>query len=95
SSSSIFCLKFGFPFVKYGLFSDKYQQLKFSQKVLCTAMLHELNEPSQKLLDLAYKFQTENDEQARITTIFNAIKNKAERESHVVKNQEVDAVNSK
>nr|GEU48446.1 retrovirus-related Pol polyprotein from transposon TNT 1-94 [Tanacetum cinerariifolium] len=83
-----FEVQFGFPFVKYGLFSDKYQQFKSSQKVLCTSMLHELNGPSQKLLDLAYKFQIKNDEQARITTIVNATKNRSERESHVVKNQE-------
>nr|GEX63550.1 PDI-like 1-1 [Tanacetum cinerariifolium] len=51
-------------------------------------MLHEMNEPSQKLLDLAYKFQTENDEQAKIKTIVNAIKNMVEHESHVVKNQD-------
>nr|GEU43647.1 peptidase C48, SUMO/sentrin/Ubl1 [Tanacetum cinerariifolium] len=61
-----------------------------------------------KMFDLAYKFETENDEQTRISIIVNAIKNMIERDpvmmktmvenqegdvaKNVVENQEGDAV---
>ncbi|GJW36139.1 hypothetical protein Tco_0059059 [Tanacetum coccineum] len=78
-------------------------------KIATNILLHELNIHSQKMFDLAYKFETDNDEQTRISIIVNAIKNKAESDpvknvvqnkegdevKNVVKNQEGDAVKSK
>ncbi|GKD30402.1 hypothetical protein Tco_1241180 [Tanacetum coccineum] len=50
-----------------------------------------------KMFDLAYKFETENDEQTRISIIMNAIKYRAEHglAKTVVENQEGDAVKTK
>ncbi|GJR47912.1 ulp1 protease family, C-terminal catalytic domain-containing protein [Tanacetum coccineum] len=78
-------------------------------KIATNILLHELNIHSQKMFDLDFKFETENDEQTRISIIVNAIKNKAESDpvknvvqnkegdevKNVVKNQEGDAVKSK
>ncbi|GJQ97048.1 hypothetical protein Tco_0008187 [Tanacetum coccineum] len=48
-----------------------------------------------KMFDLAYKFETENDEKTRISIIVNAIKNMTERDpammKTVVENQKGDA----
>ncbi|GKD14690.1 hypothetical protein Tco_1199097 [Tanacetum coccineum] len=46
-----------------------------------------------KMFDLAYKFETDNDELTRILIIVNAIKKRVERDlvKHVVENQEGDA----
>ncbi|GJT75235.1 hypothetical protein Tco_1041960 [Tanacetum coccineum] len=57
-------------------------------------LLQELNIYSQKMFDLAYKFETENDKHSRISIIVNAIKNRAERDptKNVVENEEGDAV---
>ncbi|GJV71841.1 RNA-directed DNA polymerase [Tanacetum coccineum] len=77
-------------------------------KIATNILLHELNIHSQKMFDLDFKFETENDEQTRISIIVNAIKNKAESDpvknvvqnkegdevKNVVKNQEGDAVKS-
>ncbi|GJZ36193.1 hypothetical protein Tco_0582010 [Tanacetum coccineum] len=68
-------------------------------KIATKILLHELNVYAQKMFDLAYKFETENDEQTRISIIVNAIKNRAERDpaktKTVVENQEEDAGKSK
>ncbi|GJU08363.1 ulp1 protease family, C-terminal catalytic domain-containing protein [Tanacetum coccineum] len=63
-------------------------------KIAAKILLHELNIHSQKMFDLAYKFETENDEHSRISIIVNAIKNRAERDpdKNVVENEEGDAV---
>ncbi|GJY08488.1 hypothetical protein Tco_0375542 [Tanacetum coccineum] len=47
-----------------------------------------------KMFDLTYKFETDNDEYTRISIIVNAIKNRVERDpvKNVVENQEGDAV---
>ncbi|GJS02271.1 reverse transcriptase domain-containing protein [Tanacetum coccineum] len=57
-------------------------------------LLQELNIYSQKMFDLAYKFETENDKHSRISIIVNAIKNRAERDptKNVVEIEEGDAV---
>ncbi|GJT47680.1 hypothetical protein Tco_0973837 [Tanacetum coccineum] len=58
-------------------------------------MLLEFNVHAQKMCDLVYKFETENDEQTRISIIVDAIKNRAERDptktETVVENQEEEA----
>ncbi|GJX51832.1 WD repeat-containing protein VIP3 [Tanacetum coccineum] len=68
-------------------------------KIATKILLHELNVHAQKMFDLDYKFETENDEQTRISIIVNAIKNRAEcdpaKTNIVVENQEEDAVKSK
>ncbi|GJY03949.1 hypothetical protein Tco_0369889 [Tanacetum coccineum] len=63
-------------------------------KIAAKILLHELNIHSQKMFDLAYKFETENDEHSRISIIVNAIKNRVERDpdKNVVENEEGDAV---
>ncbi|GKB99499.1 hypothetical protein Tco_0985636 [Tanacetum coccineum] len=63
-------------------------------KIATKILLHELNIHSQKMFDLAYKFETDNDEHTRISIIVNAIKNRVERDpvKNVVENQEGDAV---
>ncbi|GJR04047.1 nucleotide-binding alpha-beta plait domain-containing protein [Tanacetum coccineum] len=59
-------------------------------------MLHEFNVHAQKMCDLAYKFETKNDEQTRISITVDAIKNRAERDptktKNVVENQEEEAL---
>ncbi|GJV99633.1 hypothetical protein Tco_1554885 [Tanacetum coccineum] len=47
-----------------------------------------------KMFDLAYKFETDNDEHTRISIIVNTIKNKAKRDpvKNMVENQEGDTV---
>ncbi|GJX92711.1 RNA-directed DNA polymerase, eukaryota, reverse transcriptase zinc-binding domain protein [Tanacetum coccineum] len=68
-------------------------------KIATKILLHELNVHAQKMFDLAFKFETDNDEQTRISIIVNAIKNMDERDSSktktVVENQEEDALKSK
>ncbi|GJU16369.1 ulp1 protease family, C-terminal catalytic domain-containing protein [Tanacetum coccineum] len=68
-------------------------------KIATKILLRELNVHAQKMFDLAYKFETKNDEQTRILIIVDAIKNRAERDptktKTVVKNQDEDAVKSK
>ncbi|GKB50902.1 hypothetical protein Tco_0901655, partial [Tanacetum coccineum] len=68
-------------------------------KIATKILLHELNVHAQKMFDLAFKFETDNDEQTRISIIVNAIKNMGERDSSktktVVENQEEDALKSK
>ncbi|GJW92953.1 hypothetical protein Tco_0172625 [Tanacetum coccineum] len=49
-------------------------------KLAAKILLHELNIHSQKVFDLAYKFETENDKHTRISIIVNAIKNRAEHD---------------
>ena len=49
-------------------------------KIACKILLHKLNLHSQKMFDLAFKFQSEIDEQARISIIVNAINNRAHRD---------------
>ncbi|GJS01952.1 hypothetical protein Tco_0318460 [Tanacetum coccineum] len=65
------------------------------------AMIHMecyIGEPAARcdMFDLAYKFETDNDETTRISIIVNAIKNRVERDlvKHVVKNQEGDAADN-
>ncbi|PWA90942.1 Peptidase C48, SUMO/Sentrin/Ubl1 [Artemisia annua] len=52
-------------------------------KIATKILLHELNLHSQKMYDLAFKFQ-EIDEQTRISIIVNAIKNRADRDPEKV-----------
>ena len=49
-------------------------------KIATKILLHELNLHSQKMYDLALKFQSEIPEQTRISIIVNAIKNSADRD---------------
>ncbi|GJS91813.1 hypothetical protein Tco_0774449 [Tanacetum coccineum] len=73
--------------------------VKIKVKIATKIMLHEFNVHAQKMCDLAYKFETKNDEQTRISIIVDAIKNRAERDptktKTVVENQEEDAVKNK
>nr|GEV19143.1 ulp1 protease family, C-terminal catalytic domain-containing protein [Tanacetum cinerariifolium] len=57
-------------------------------KIATTILLHELNIYSQKLFDLAYKFETDNDEHTRISII------RAERDpvKNMAENQKGDAM---
>ncbi|GJT11969.1 hypothetical protein Tco_0859011, partial [Tanacetum coccineum] len=81
--------------------SDKQVSLlrRMRFKIATKILLHELNVHAQKMFDLDYKFETENDEQTRISIIVNAIKNRAEcdlaKTKIVVENQEEDDVKSK
>ena len=49
-------------------------------KIATKILLHKLNLHSQKMYDLAFKFQSEIDEQARISIIVKAIRNRAARD---------------
>ncbi|GJX07139.1 ulp1 protease family, C-terminal catalytic domain-containing protein [Tanacetum coccineum] len=49
-------------------------------KIAAKILLNEFNIYSEKMFDLALKFETENDEQKRIPIIVNAIKNRNERD---------------
>ncbi|PWA23268.1 hypothetical protein CTI12_AA629150 [Artemisia annua] len=49
-------------------------------KIATNILLHALNLHSQKIFDLAFKFQSEIPEQTRISIIVNAIKNRADRD---------------
>ena len=49
-------------------------------KIACKILLHTLNLHSEKMFDLAFKFQSEIDEQTRISIIVNAINNRADRD---------------
>ncbi|GKE81290.1 ulp1 protease family, C-terminal catalytic domain-containing protein [Tanacetum coccineum] len=49
-------------------------------KIAAKILLNEFNIYSEKMFDLALKFETENDEQKRISIIVNAIKNRNERD---------------
>ncbi|GJX65388.1 thymidine kinase a-like protein [Tanacetum coccineum] len=75
-----------------GLDESEMRHTRF--KIAAKIPLHELNIHSQKMFDLAYKFETDNDEHTRISIIVNAIKNRAERDpvKNMVENQEGDAV---
>ncbi|GKD69897.1 hypothetical protein Tco_1323987 [Tanacetum coccineum] len=55
---------------------------------------HAVQYPFTKMFNLAYKFETDNDEHTRISIIVNVIKNMAERDpvKNMVENQEGDAV---
>ncbi|GJY74454.1 ulp1 protease family, C-terminal catalytic domain-containing protein [Tanacetum coccineum] len=68
-------------------------------KIATKILLRDLNVQAQKMFDLAFKFETENDEQTRISIIVNAIKNRAERDPAKTKtvdeNQEEDALKNK
>ncbi|GKD01272.1 ulp1 protease family, C-terminal catalytic domain-containing protein, partial [Tanacetum coccineum] len=81
-----------------GLCTESHMQdsllRRMRYKIAAKILLHELNIHSQKMFDLAYKFETENDKHSRISIIVNAIKNRAERDpdKNVVENEEGDAV---
>ncbi|GJY14336.1 ulp1 protease family, C-terminal catalytic domain-containing protein [Tanacetum coccineum] len=68
-------------------------------KIATKILLRDLNVQAQKMFDLAFKFETENDKQTRISIIVNAIKNRAERDPAKTKtvdeNQEEDALKNK
>ncbi|GKB42880.1 ulp1 protease family, C-terminal catalytic domain-containing protein, partial [Tanacetum coccineum] len=79
-------------------------------KAVCEPLAHEvqdcyqdfvdeLNVDAEKMFDLAFKFETENNEQTRISIIVNAIKNRDERNpaktKTLVENQEEDALKNK
>ncbi|PWA71205.1 hypothetical protein CTI12_AA282960 [Artemisia annua] len=69
--------------------SDKHVSLlrRMRFKIATKILLHELNLHSQKMYDLAFKFQ-EIDEQTRIWIIVNAIKNRAYRDPEKVVRKE-------
>nr|GEY03463.1 ubiquitin-specific protease 13 [Tanacetum cinerariifolium] len=49
-------------------------------KIATKILLHDFNVHAEKMLNLAFKFESENDEQTRISIIVNAIKNRDERD---------------
>nr|GEU51506.1 retrotransposon protein, putative, Ty1-copia subclass [Tanacetum cinerariifolium] len=49
-------------------------------KIATKSLLHEFNVHAEKMFHLAFKFESENDEQTRISIIVNAIKNRDERD---------------
>ena len=49
-------------------------------KIATKILLHKLNLHSQKMYDLAFKFQSDIDEQTRISIIVKAIRNRAARD---------------
>ncbi|GKG36513.1 hypothetical protein Tco_0444191 [Tanacetum coccineum] len=68
-------------------------------KIATKILLHDLNVHAQKMFYLAFKFETENHEQTRISIIVNAIKNRDERDpaktKTLVENQEDGALKNK
>nr|GEV70190.1 putative ribonuclease H-like domain-containing protein [Tanacetum cinerariifolium] len=68
-------------------------------KIDTKILLHEFNVNAEKMFDLAFKFESENDEQTRISVIVNAIKNMDERDlaktMTFVENQEDDTLKNK
>nr|GEV05361.1 hypothetical protein [Tanacetum cinerariifolium] len=68
-------------------------------KIATKIFLHEFNVHAEKLFDLAFKFESENEKQRRILIIVNAIKNRDERDpakmNTFVENQEDDAFKNK
>ncbi|GKC46393.1 hypothetical protein Tco_1064115 [Tanacetum coccineum] len=48
-------------------------------KIAAKILLHELNVHAEKMFDLTFKFEAENNEQTRILIIVNTIKNRDER----------------
>ncbi|PWA77976.1 hypothetical protein CTI12_AA218960 [Artemisia annua] len=75
----LLCLKMG-----CGLCPESEKQASLLRrmrfKIATKILLHELNLHSQKMYDLAFKFQSEIAEQTRISIIVNAIKNRADRD---------------
>ncbi|PWA41563.1 hypothetical protein CTI12_AA552840 [Artemisia annua] len=75
-----------------GLCQKSYMQVSLLRrmrfKIATKILLHELNLHSQKMYDLAFKFQ-EIDEQTRISIIVNAIKNRADRDPEKVVRKDV------
>ncbi|GJR56946.1 hypothetical protein Tco_1499108 [Tanacetum coccineum] len=68
-------------------------------KIATKILLHEFNVHAEKMFDLAFKFESENDEQTSILIIVNAIKNRDERDpaktKSFVENQEEDELKNK
>ncbi|GJR74285.1 retrovirus-related pol polyprotein from transposon TNT 1-94 [Tanacetum coccineum] len=68
----------------FGLCEESDEQVSMLRrmrfKIAAKILLNEFNIHSEKMFDLAFKFETENDEQKRISIIVNAIKNRNERD---------------
>ncbi|GKB75067.1 ulp1 protease family, C-terminal catalytic domain-containing protein [Tanacetum coccineum] len=68
----------------FGLCAESDEQVSILRcmrfKIAAKNLLHELNFHAEKMFDLAFKFEAENDEQTRISIIVNAIKNRDERD---------------
>ncbi|GKA41501.1 hypothetical protein Tco_0734161 [Tanacetum coccineum] len=72
------------PLWDFGLCEESDEQVSMLRrmrfKIAAKILLNEFNIHLEKMFDLAFKFETENDEQKRISIIVNAIKNRNERE---------------
>nr|GEU49016.1 peptidase C48, SUMO/sentrin/Ubl1 [Tanacetum cinerariifolium] len=82
----------------FGLYEESDEQVlmlrRMRFKIATKILLHEFNVHAENMFDLAFKFESENDEQTRISIIVNAIKNRDERDpaktKTFVENQEDD-----
>nr|GFC23885.1 peptidase C48, SUMO/sentrin/Ubl1 [Tanacetum cinerariifolium] len=87
----------------FGLCEESNEQILMLRrtrfKIATKILFHKFNVHAEKMFDLAFKFESENDEQTRISIIVNAIKNKYERDpaktNTFVENQEDDALKNK
>nr|GEV96831.1 hypothetical protein [Tanacetum cinerariifolium] len=86
----------------FGLCEELNEQVSMLRrmrfKIAAKILLNEFNIYSEKMFDLAFKLETENDEQKRISIIVNAIKNMNELDpakKTLVENQEEDALKNK
>ncbi|GJT48307.1 ulp1 protease family, C-terminal catalytic domain-containing protein [Tanacetum coccineum] len=64
----------------FSLCAELDEQVLMLRRMRFKILLHELNDHAEKMFDLAFKFEAENDEQKRISIIVNAIKNRDERD---------------
>ena len=69
---------------EFGLCEESDEQLSMLQrlryKIATKILLHQFNSFSSKMFDLAVMFETKNTEEARISMIVNAIKNRNNRD---------------
>nr|GEX72396.1 hypothetical protein [Tanacetum cinerariifolium] len=87
----------------FGLCKESDEQVlmlrRMRFKIATKILLHEFNVYAEKMFDLAFKFESENDKQTRISIIVNAIKNMDERDpaktKTFIENHEEDALKNK
>nr|GEY36582.1 peptidase C48, SUMO/sentrin/Ubl1 [Tanacetum cinerariifolium] len=87
----------------FGLCRESDEQVSMLRrmrfKIATKIMLHTFNVHAEKMFELAFKFESVNEEQRRISIIINAIKNRDERDpaktNTFVENQEDDAFKNK
>ncbi|GKB07046.1 hypothetical protein Tco_0835279 [Tanacetum coccineum] len=69
---------------EYGLCEESDEQLSMLQrlryKIATKIMLHQFNDVSNKMFDFTFTFETKNIEQARVSMIVDAIRNRNNRD---------------